>query len=72
VLTSWIACLCSVKNVALKEDMKDSAGNPEKCEWVKFSGISWVHDDSGKQRTSLPFRQSLSLYLQGSHVLRAS
>ena len=36
-----------LKDIATKEDMKDSDGNVEKCEWVKFSGISWVHDDSG-------------------------
>jgi prolyl oligopeptidase len=27
-----------LKDIASKEDMKDSAGNAEKCEWVKFSG----------------------------------
>lgn len=36
-----------IKDIASKEDLKDSAGNIEKCEWVKFSGISWLHDDSG-------------------------
>jgi prolyl oligopeptidase len=36
-----------IKDVASKEDLKDSAGNLEKIEWVKFSGIAWVHDDSG-------------------------
>ena len=36
-----------IKNVASKEDLKDSAGDAEKVEWVKFSGIAWLHDDSG-------------------------
>jgi prolyl oligopeptidase len=36
-----------IKNVESKEDLKDSAGNVEKVEWVKFSGIAWLHDDSG-------------------------
>ena len=59
-LTRQTACCCSLKDVALKEDLKDSAGNAEKCEWVKFSGISWLHDDSGKEcASSTPFRQSM-------------
>ena len=60
MLTRQNACPCSLKDVALKEDLKDSAGNAEKCEWVKFSGISWLHDDSGTEcASSLPLRQAM-------------
>jgi prolyl oligopeptidase len=62
-----------LRDIATKEDMKDSDGNVEKCEWVKFSGIAWLHDDSGFFYSRYPAPAALADdKVEGDDVKRGS